>query len=374
VSSQKGRFTQIAVILTIISFMMAYFNKPHGSAGDLVPSTYPNAHKPNITIPLSTRVAHSYTLAMILVRSDYTPGNATALEALRNWANRNFEKDSNFLHPAALESTAENSQSIVDSYSFSLLQSTRYFFEELMANFLSWRIRDFETSDSYKSFCDDYYDLLGRDFDSDQLLARYQTERAREAADPMLVLVFWFIVSGAILFKVWRKKTWSINDRLQFALTCTWLSLAGFYMVAAWTQNQIAVLVSAIFCLAVGLYLRRPVKIAKDPNGAILVQTVNLSSPVLALTTWLTVSLLLIRIVAWIKTGSLLHSDPITLIISGLRGDFVHDPVHVKRNIDRMIGLLWLAFTLWTIPRLGGEWTAEGAQEEPLRAIQKPLY
>jgi hypothetical protein len=374
VSSQKGRFAQITVIITVIAFLMAYFVKPHGSTADLVPSTYPNAHKPNIAIPLSTRVARSYTLAMILVRSDYTPVNAAALEALRNWANKNFEKDSNFLHPASLESAAENSQSIVDSYSFSILQSMRYVFEDLMANFLSWRIRDFETTDSYKSFCDDYYDLLGRDFDTDQLLARYQTERVREATDPMLVMVFWLIVSTGILFKVLRKKDWTINDRLQYVLTCTWLSLAGFYMVAAWTQNQIAVLVSAVFCCAVGLYLRRPIKIAKDQNGAILVQSVNLSSPVMALLTWLTISLLLIRIVAWIKTGSLLHSDPITLIISGLRGDFLHDPVHVKRNIDRTIGLLWLAFTLWTIPRLGGEWTAEGAQEEPLRAIQKPLY
>jgi hypothetical protein len=263
-SSQIGRFTQIAVILTIISFLFAYFVKPHPSTGDLVPSTYPNASKPNISIPLSVRVARSYTAAMILVRNEYTPGNAPALEAVRNWANKNFEKDSNFLHPAALDSVPENSQSVVDSYSFSLLQSTRYLLEDAMANFLSWRIRDFETSDSYKSFCDDYYDLLGRDFDTDQLLARYQTERAREAADPLLIALFWLIISSVILFQIYKKKDWTLNERLQYVLTLTWLSLSAFYLVSAWTQNQIAVLVSFVICLAVGLYLRHPIKITRD--------------------------------------------------------------------------------------------------------------
>ena len=101
INTQRSRVTTIAVVLTVISFLTAYFIKPHPPSQEIVPAparidgALQNAKVP----PLSVRIQKSFALAIILVRSDFTLPNAAALEALRNWASKNFEQDANFLHP-----------------------------------------------------------------------------------------------------------------------------------------------------------------------------------------------------------------------------------------------------------------------------------
>ena len=376
INTQRSRVTTIAVVLTVISFLTAYFIKPHPPTQEIVPapaSIVGTTKNPNVP-PLSVRIQKSFALALILVRSDFTLPNAAALEALRNWASKNFEQDANFLHPPSVDNETEASQSIIDSYAYSLLGTTRYFFESLMSDFLKNRIQDYQTSPSYLSMCVDYFGLFGYDLDSAQLLARYQSERAKDAVDPMLIGLLWLLLGAAAISYWMFGKPSTPFSRTQVVLAYGWLTLAVFYTVSAWVQNQISILISAVICCLIGLYLRRPIKAVFGENRALSFELVSLSSTVLSLLTWVSISLLLIRIVSWINTGSLLHPDPITLFISGLRGDFFHDPVHVKRNMERIAALSWLAYTMWLLPRLSGEWTEDAAQDEPLRAIQKPLY
>jgi len=370
---QKTHLTYAVIALTVASFLTAYFVKPHAPTQDIVSFDYDGKAPVFEAMPLANRIAKSYNLALILTHSPFTPSNATALEALRNWAGKKFAHDPNFLHPASLEDDPESNQSIIESYTHSLAASVRFALEDMIANFLSWRIQDFQNSDSYNSFLVDYYGLFGNDTQAQELLAKYESARARDAIDPILIAIVWAFLLGCTVFYLVRRNL-PLSQRVQIVLSSVWLTLAFYYTISAWVQNQVSILVSAIVCGAIGLFLRKPLRAMYDETRGLTFQLVNLSSPVIMLIAWISVSLLFIRIISWIKTGSLVHPDPITLILSGFRGDFLHDPVHLKRNIDRIVGLLWLAFTFWILPHLSGEWTAEAAQEEPLRAIQKPLY
>jgi len=371
---RKAHLTYVVIALTVASFLTAYFVKPHAPTQDIVAFDYDSKPATIQGVPLSYRIAKSYNLALILTRSAFTPSNATALEALRNWATKKFAVDANFLHPASLEDEPESNQSIIESYTHSIFSSVRFAFEDFVANFLAWRIQDFQNSDSYNAFLVDYFGVFGNDTQAQELLAKYESARARDAVDPILIAVVWTLLSSLGIFYLTQRRAITLSHRIQSLLSAVWLILALYYTISAWAQNQVSILVSAIVCGGIGLFLRRPLKPSYDESRGLTFQLVNLSSPVITLIAWISISLLLIRVISWIKTGSLVHPDPITLILSGMRGDFIHDPVHLKRNIDRVIGLLWLGFTLWIMPRLSGEWTAEGAQEEPLRAIQKPLY
>jgi hypothetical protein len=371
---QKTHLTYAVIALTVASFLTAYFVKPHAPTQDIVALDYDGKPPAFEAMPLANRVAKSYNLALILTRSAFTPSNATALEALRNWTSKKFAQDANFLHPASLEDEPESNQSVIESYTHSLAASLRFAFEDLVANFLSWRIQDFQNSDSYNSFLVDYYGLFGSDLQAQELLAKYESARARDAIDPILIAIVWTLSIGGVLFYLIRRRSLPLSQRILTVLSTAWLALAFYYTISAWVQNQVSILVSAIICGAIGLFLKKPLRATYDEARGLTFRLINLSSPVIMLIAWISISLLFIRVISWIKTGSLVHPDPITLILSGLRGDFLHDPVHAKRNIDRIVGLLWLVFTFWILPHLSGEWTAEAAQEEPLRAIQKPLY
>jgi hypothetical protein len=69
------------------------------------------------------------------------------------------------------------------------------------------------------------------------------------------------------------------------------------------------------------------------------------------MTAWVTYSIFLIQVVTWIHTGSLDDPDPITLLISSITGNFLHDPVYAKRAIMLCLGLGWLLITGWAFTR-----------------------
>jgi len=364
------------IVLTVLSFLMAYFVKPHPFQTDIVVAQQSPAKVPSAASfhTLADRVAKSCNLALVLVRSEYSETNANGLESLRNWASKNFQRDPNFLHPPSLESQSESNQSVIDSFSYSILASLHSIFEAQVADFLRGRINAFQQSEPYATFSDDYNELFGKDADSATLLARYQSGRAKQAIDPLLGAIFWLVMSccSAILF--FRASYDSKASKGQSILAYVWLALALFYIVSGWVQNQVPILISAIICGAIGLYLWRPIKISYGENRGLTFELQRISHRTIILVAWMTISMLLIRIVSWIKTGSLLTPDPVTLIISALTGDFLHDPAEIKRNIDRLIGAVWTLFSLWTILQLAEEPEDDFGQEEDLAPIQRAFF
>jgi hypothetical protein len=371
----KTRLTYAAVAFTILSFVTGYFVKPHPSVFEALWPAGSGVPKPAQARLLANRIARSYDEALILTRNPFTaPTDATSLEALRNWASKSFARDPNFLHPSSIEEDYAGSQSVIDSYAFSILASIRFAFEGLTAKFLAARIAAYHQTDSYRFFALDYMGLFGNDSEARQLLLQYESSRALDTIDPLLIALLWLVLCVIAVWYCVKAKSTRPSKRLQNVLAGGWLGLAIYYIIFASVQNQVSVFLAGIICSVVGLYLSCPVSAKYSEKTGISLEPIALSTPVVTLLGWLSISLLIIRLVCWIKTGSLSHPDPITLIVSGLKGDFLHDPVHVKRNLDRIFGLFWLCLTLWILPRLSGEWTAEAAQEEPLRAIQKPLY
>jgi hypothetical protein len=371
-SARQKYFSYFFVALTAASFLMAYFVKPHPFNADIVlPET--SFSKGVVSSPrtLAERVAQSYNLAFVIVKSEFSETNANALESLRNWASKNFQHDANFLHPASLELRSESNQSIIDSFSYSILATTHYFLAQQVAEFLQWRIDDFRRTDSYKSFTTDFYNVFGQDADAAALLARYQSYRAKEAIDPLLCAGFWLVLGcfGLVIFS--RSKADGHATKEQLLLAYIWIALSLFYIVSGWIQNQVPILISAIICGAIGLYIRRPVRVNYGENHGLSFELIRLSWPAIALLYWITISMFLIRIVSWIKTGSLVDPDPVTLMICSFTGDFLHDPADIKRNIDRVIGVIWTLLSLWTVIQLAEEPEEFFDQEEDLAFIQK---
>lgn len=374
--SPKTKYiTSVLIGFTAISFLMAYFVKPHRFTAEIVAPEPTVSKVQTVAVrTLADRVAMSYNLAFVIVKSEFSEKNANALESLRNWAKRNFQHDPHFLHPASIEQPSESNQSIIDSFSYTIFATIRYYLAQPLADFLSWRISDFHATEPYRSFSADYYDVFGQDSEATALLARYQSQRARDAIDPLIAMLFWLILSGAVLFNYYRGKIDSHASKEQRALASIWTALSMFYVASGWIQNQVPILISAIICGAIGIYLWRPVKLTYGENNKLDFELIRLNRLSIVLMFWVTVSMLLIRIVSWINTGSLLTPDPVSLIISAFTGDFLHDPAEIKRNVDRLIGVVWAFFSIWTLLQIADEPEDLFEQEEDLTPIQKSYF
>lgn len=365
----------ILIALTVLSFVMAYFVKPHSFDTTIVaPDSSVARSLEASSHSLADRVAKSYTLAFVIVRSEFSDDNANALETLRNWASKSFQKDPNFLHPASLEQRGQTNQSIIDSFSYSILATSHHYLEQWVATFLKWRITAFHSKEPYESFRDDFYYVFGQDAETATLLARYQSHRAQQAIDPILGVVFWAILGCIGLIMFIRGKSDDHSGRGQRVLAFAWLALSIFYMVSAWIQNQVPILISAIVCGGIGLYLQKPVKLTYGANHGLNLEWIRLNKPTVNLLSWVTVSMVMIRIVSWIKTGSLLDPDPVTLVVCAFTGDFLHDPVEIKKNIDRLVGIIWTLYTVWTIFQLSEGEEEDFDWEEDLSAIQRSFF
>jgi hypothetical protein len=67
----------------------------------------------------------------------------------------------------------------------------------------------------------------------------------------------------------------------------------------------------------------------------------------IALAYWATFSLIAIQVMTWIKTGTLLSPDPLSLLISSFTGNFLYDPTSAKRTISHATGIAWILISLW---------------------------
>ncbi|HEY9784172.1 MAG TPA: hypothetical protein V6D17_02145 [Candidatus Obscuribacterales bacterium] len=298
---------------------------------------------------LADRVANSFGLALVIVESEFSEKNALGLEAMRIWARENFHRDPSFLHPVSLAVPVEIHHSVFDSLLYNLVAGPLYFSQGRTMEFLRWRIAEFQKTRAYESFRSDYYDLVGLDTESALLLARYQSDRAKVAVNVILCAAFWIFVAGAGICTVIFSKPGTRSTKGQRLLSYGWLLTALLYTIIAWTQNLVPVMVSGLLCLAVGLYLRRPVLIGYGEDSGLSFRLVSLGSRVVAVCSWISLTLLAIRLLTWIKTGTLVNPDPITLLISSWTGDFLHDPLHAKRDIGKLIGLAWVLFSAWVL-------------------------
>ncbi len=336
-------------MLISIAFFMSYFGRPHEPSVEIV-SALQELPDPKKTYPLDTglaeRISRSYGLALVLVISEYTQRNAFALDSLRAWARQQFQKDGGFLHNQQPEPITKH-VSIVESLCYSLFASPSYALREAALNFVRDQIADFHTTQAYMRFRSDYFDSFGLERESALLLARYQSDKARVAVDVLLTAAFWLIVFivGAIL--ALRAKPGVRSSRLQRVLAYFWVLMAVYYLCSAWSQNQVVVLISAWVCGWIGIYIRRPVAIDLGEDKGLSFRVLTPSRSMIALAYWATFSLIAIQVMTWIKTGTLLSPDPLSLLISSFTGNFLYDPTSAKRTISHATGIAWILMSLW---------------------------
>lgn len=338
-------------MLISVAFGLAYFHRPHEPKVEVVNvlQEYPD---PTREYPLDTglsgRISQSHGLALVLVISEFSQRNAIALDSLRSWAKQNFQKDAGFLHNDPIEPTTKHS-TIVESLCYSLFAAPNAALRETALTFVRDQVAEFHNTQAYEKFRNDFFDSFGLERESALLLARYQSDRARAAVDVLLTTAFWLVVFAVGSVIALRSKIGERTTRLQRILAYFYVLMAVYYLCSAWSQNQVVLLISAWVCGWIGFYIRRPFAIETNSDKGMSFKVLTPSRSVIALGYWATFSLIAIQLMIWIKTGTLVDPDPLSLLISSFTGNFLYDPTSAKRTISHAIGIVWIVVSLWTI-------------------------
>jgi len=356
------------------AFVLSYFVKPQPPRAEIVSAR--EEIKSVDKIPpdpaFASRLMQGYGLALVLTQSEFSQRNADALESMRSWAKENFQRDSSFLHPVTLSPLEEPRQTVIDCLVFNLFSGPRYTLERAAGDFIHDRIQDYHQSKPYQSFRNNYYEVFGVNSESIRLLARYQQERAKRAVDVLLCAFYWLVVgiALAVAYLFWKPLEPVKGQRM---LGYTWLALALFYLGLSWTENQAHIFVSACICAAMGFYLRRPIMVTRGEDKGLDFRLLNLSDRTIAITTWITFTLLAMQIITWIHTGNRYDPDPVTLFLQSFSGDLLHDPVRTKGNIVRLLGAAWLLIGLWTSRHLKPGATTNEQFSRELASLRGPV-
>lgn len=337
-----------ALILVLSAAFLSYFFK---YSPDLTPTVDPayETNAPELqTVPnpkFAETILHS-NIAMVLVHSDFSDRNAIALDALRTWAKEQFSQDIQYLHPVSWK-VDESQNTVFSAFITNLMGPARGVVEGGIKQFLRTRIDDFHSTDAYQSFRLDYYNLFGVDPEAATLLVRYQEERSKSAIEVITGFLYLIGAFAACLTYYCRSKQWMSRGRL--ALSYGWFSVALMYVACAWYANEVSFMVSAAVSLITALYLRYPVTFSFDEAGYLEIRNVDLSLKVVAGVAWVSLTLVGIQILTWVKSGSLMEPDPITLLISSVTGNFLHDPSTIKRTLTHVVGVAWVIGSLSTL-------------------------
>ncbi len=373
---KQQQIASIIVAAVFLSVLFAYFGRPKAPLLELVSARQElpdlSEHLPGDR-GLADRVTKSYGLALVLVRTPYAASNAIALESLRTWAEEHFEKEPGFLHPIALEEESHRAKTIIEAPFFTVGAYIYYGFQGIVGERLQAQIAQFHSSRAYNTFRTAYFDLFGTDADSAALMARYQSERAQLAVDVVLWSLIWVVAASAGLIYVLSGKPGTRFNRLRTALSYEWLLLASSYLLIAVGENQITMLISAVVAGGVGLFLRRPFRLTWQGTGELKSEAITMPSGWIAVALWLTVSLVTIQVLTWIRAGTLANPDPVTLLLSAISGDFLHDPSHGKRNIMRLTAVVWLTLSLWTARQSRRDAVAFREAEKALASLHGPI-
>jgi hypothetical protein len=356
----KLRFSTIFVALAALVFSLAYFVKAKEPILQIVsPSRIMSSATalPNSTdSKFAEMVMNSSSYAVFLCRSEYSSGNANSLEALRGWAAQQFHNDPRFLHPVILPK-ATASSTFINSTAYCLFAAPYYYASKAAASLISSRVDSYCDSESFRVFKNDFAGLFGSNTEAATLLARYQSDRARTAINPLLSVLFWLVIvvlSPALTgpFKraasFWRAPFMSSDHSARKSATAAayfayFVSFLGLYysaqaIIVESTAGASAI--AAIVCGASALYVLFPIKIFVD-NDEVLMLRSTISVRSVLISAWLFLSVLSIQMLTWIKQGVLTEPDPISLLISAVTGDFIHDPLTAKRWISTAIALIW---------------------------------
>jgi hypothetical protein len=346
------RLVGLAVAVLIACSVLAYFVKPKPPLLSLVSPQQElenyQAKYPGDT-SLANRIINSYALAMILVQSPYTQTNVNSLENVRSWARENFQKQGDFLHPTTLPVTREVHDTVFGALGYNLFSNIHYFLQEQVGELLRFQIAAFHDTDAYKSFNVAFFDTFGRDADAATLLARYQSDRAKMAVDTVLWALLWLGAAVGFACSLVRRGASTRFNKLRLVIANIWLILGVQYFIGAWGTNEVSSLISAFVAGGIGLYLLKPVAIISHQESPSQITRIHMDRKWIALGAWVTCTFLAVQILTWIRAGMPDAPDPITLLISSITGDFLHDPVQAKRMISTLVGGSWLVVGIWTV-------------------------
>jgi len=384
-ANRNWRWGTLIVVLVAVLFGLSYFGRVREPILELVtPAKMLPGGKfgfPGDTA-FGERVVKNSPLALILHHSEYSNANANALEAVRSWAASEFHQDPRFLHPVILPKPVASS-TFLNASAYNVLAVPYYVSAQGVGAFLTNRIDAFSKSESFKSFSEDYYELLGKDGEAAVLLARYQSDRAKAAINPFLAIVFFFFaVALSPLFTRPIKKlalAWRAPFGPEGASAATAFSyflgcVSAFYFSQAVLVESSAAqsILAGIACGVMAVYSLLPVQVTVDETEVLTLRH-TLSNRRLLVFAWVVVTLFCVQFLTWLKQGVLTDPDPLTLMICGFSGDFLHEPVAVKHFLATAIGLAWsvsFAFMLRTLARRGSDSTKE--VQKKLEALNLP--
>jgi len=345
---KSRKLTITALVLVLSAAFLSYFSK---YAPDLTPTVDPSyeTDAPELQTVANPKFAETLitsNIAMVLVHSDFSDKNAVALDALRTWAKAKFSEDIQYLHPVALR-LEESQNTVFSAFITNLTGPVRGVLESGIKSFLRWRIDEFHNTDAYQSFRVDYYNLFGVDPEAATLMVRYQEERAKLATEVILGFLFVVGVAGTCLAYYLRSHQWMSKGRL--TLSYAWFAGSFMYVACAWYANEVSFMVSAVVSALVGLYLRYPVSLSFDEAGYLDIRSFDINPKAVVAVAWVSLTLVGIQILTWVKSGSLIQPDPVTLLVSSVTGNFFHDPSSIKRTISHVIGVVWTVATISTL-------------------------
>jgi hypothetical protein len=384
-ANRDWRWGTLIVVLVAVLFGLSYFGRAKEPILELVTPAkmLPGA---KFAFPGDTafgeKVVNHSAFAVILHHSEYSGENANALESVRSWAANEFHQDPRFLHPVILPRPVASS-TFLNATASNILAVPYFLSTQAIGGFLSARIDNYCQSESFKAFATDYYELLGKDGEAATLLAHYQSERGKSAINPLLSLVYFFLalISAPVCMRPlkklalrWREPFGSGGASAATAFTYFLSCLATFYFAQAVLAESTAAqsILAGITCSALAIYALFPVQILIDATEVLTLRH-TLSNRRVLVFAWVVVSLFCIQFLTWLKQGMLTDPDPLTLLICGFRGDFIHEPVAVKHFLATAIGLAWsvsFAFMLRTLARRGSESTKE--VQKKLAALNLP--
>ena len=351
-SLKNDRLISAAIILIIGCAVVAYFIRPRQPLLQLVTPqqelpTY-QANYPGDP-SLANRVLKSYELAFILVRTPYMTTNLTALEAVREWARENFQTHPDFLHPVSLPAPAENHDTVFGALGYNIFAAPRYWLETQVGELVRGQIASFHKRSAFQSFQACYFDMFGKDSEAANLLARYESDRAKQAVDVVLWTLIWWIALTIAAARLVSNRKRDFFDVLRSNTAAVWMLLAVAYLSQAWFSGQSAALISTMAASAFAFYLYRPFMLVSHQEARQQLVRIRLAPCWIATAAWFTFTCLSVQLLTWIRTGIPAAPDPISLFIASLSGNFLHDPVHAKRLITGSVAVTWLLVTAWAL-------------------------
>lgn len=370
------RLSSLMVALVAIVCACSYIFKPRETMRQLVAPEKMIPHT-RLEFPKDTSFADSVmkssSWGVVLLHSEYSNGNANALEAVRSWAAEQFHRDPRFLHPVVLPKASNNS-TFLNASAYSLFAAPYFALSDIASTWMGGQIEKASAGPQFAAFRDDYVGLFGSGSEAATLLARYQADRARSAVNPVLSACY-LLIAGLLMPLGSRRlralaARWRIGqDGYEAAAVFAYFVFAlalGYFAQAVIVESTAAwSLTAALVSLICGLFVLFPIRVFVDTQEVLLLRS-NMDDREIKIFGWLFMSVLMVQALTWLKQGQLTEPDPITLIISALTGDFIHEHLVVKRALASGLAVLWslsFAYILSLLSRRGTDSSKEVAKK-----------